>query len=193
MSRSERSKQVSFAAVGSIAAIVISAVAVFIAWDEAQIMRRQQHASVTPIVRITTSFVIQEDRQVIAITAENVGIGPAFIEGALVKNSSGEEITMEEALGALPEGLVRPSLWTSDPDGLVMEAGGEAPLFVATWPADESINNAVRQYWAGFADSVDVSACFCSIYNRCWTTTLNQKLRPERVDKCVNSNASADK
>ena len=186
-------RRLDFATVGSIAAIVISAVAVFIAWDEAQIMRRQQHASVTPIVRITTSFVIQEDRQVIAITAENVGIGPAFIEGALVKNSSGEEITMEEALGALPEGLMRPGLWTSSPEGLVMEAGGEAPLFVATWPVDESIDNAVRRYWSGFADSVELNACFCSIYDRCWTTSLNQKARPTRTEKCVNSNASAAK
>lgn len=178
-------RRLNFETVGSLAAIVIGASALFVAWDQAQIMRAQQHASVTPIVRIHTSYVAQEDRQIIAINASNVGIGPAFIVNAAVTDAAGRAISMEEALGALPEGLMRPTLWTSSPDGLVMEAGSDAPLFLATWPVDESINADVRRYWSAFPDSVRIDACFCSIYERCWTTRLNQKSRPEPARDCV--------
>ena len=46
---------------GSVAAITVSVVALYVAWDQSRVMRAQQHADVWPALQIGTQYVTMDE------------------------------------------------------------------------------------------------------------------------------------
>ena len=87
-------------------ALITSAAAVYIAWDQAQVMHAEQHAQVFPAIQIDPiDSYTNGDGVKLGFTVENAGVGPAFIHHAQLV-SKGEAFTgYEQVAGMVPSGV----------------------------------------------------------------------------------------
>ena len=193
MAKPENRFSLNFETIGSIAAIVIGACALFVAWDQAQIMRKQQHASVIPAVNIASGFSSDPDAYVMTVTISNDGIGPAVIESAALY-VDGEPVRdwpdFRDRL--LPPGLHGD--FSSNLDSAIgMLAAGEKSVAIQfLWPRSEETRAGFEALKARAfsADSAKTyfSVCYCSVFEKCWMTGPEKSTaRPEKVKKCEHA------
>ncbi len=64
----------------AVCAVITSAIAVFIAWDQGRVMRAQQHGAVYPVVQVEGFVSSDQDFASMGIRLSNSGVGPALIE-----------------------------------------------------------------------------------------------------------------
>lgn len=185
----KRAFALNFDTVGSIAAIVIGACALFVAWDQAQIMRKQQHASVLPAVNIASGFSTEPEAYVMTVTIRNDGIGPALIESASLV-VDGEPV---KDWPELRDRLLPPALhanFSSSLDSAVgMLAAGEGSQAIRiSWPHNDETEAGFEALKARVfsADSANTyfKVCYCSVFDRCWITGPENTSRPQKVKKC---------
>lgn len=178
-----------FETVGSLAAMVIGACALFVAWDQAQVMRKQQHASVWPL--LSTDFTIDNDDEklILELTISNDGVGPAMVESAYL-TLSGDEVSRQQIMmeRLFPNGapIGSANFNGSDIEGAVIGPGDEAQVFRLAWPqTDENMaifSEFAGTYVIGGGLDVSVTACYCSVFDRCFVSRGQGK--PERINKC---------
>lgn len=189
MSDKVRLPQLNFETVGSIAAIVIGACALFVAWDQAQVMRKQQHASVWPILSVDFSVDEDEAGLFVELNVANVGVGPAVIESAALL-IDGEPVTrwvdFEERLfrGDDPTGTI--NFNSSDFETSVLGPGEQETALRASWGKTDANISAFRtlalSYVSGEGADVRLDICYCSVFDRCFQSTAGK--RPEPVSRC---------
>lgn len=169
--------------VTAIAAVVISVVAVFVAADEARIMRKQQHASVYPHIAIFNTLTREDGRAELAVAMKNVSVGPAFVEAAEI-TYDGERVAavddlVDQYFAPLPGANLE---WDGTPrPGLALAPNSEVTLARIVWRTADIVS--AKAFWPTVG-RMDFSVCYCSIYERCWWTTLNQAERPIATDSC---------
>lgn len=176
------------------AVVVISLAALFVAWDQARIMRKQNEAEVWPLVKVQMSFDRSDDNHV-RLTLVNSGIGPALIENWQMRV---EGKTIHDSNGIMtdlfPASLPRPKTYDiSDIPGQVIPAGGERVVLDARWPYSETNNK-------GFAElermvrnptdpKADLAVCYCSVFETCWVERASwDTARPAKVKSCKGTN-----
>ncbi len=181
-----------FETVGSIVAMVVGLSALFVAWDQAQIMRKQQHASVIPIVNVAGGFSSVAEENVMTISIQNDGIGPALVESAQLV-VAGERIADWPDLEArlLPEAL-RPRLDVSLSSAIgVLAAGERLDVLVARWPREPAVDAAFRvlqaDVYGSMGDTTDFGVCYCSVFDKCWRTNATGAARPVPVAACEDA------
>ena len=145
MTKPEKRSSLNFETVGSIAAMVIGACALFVAWDQAQIMRKQQHASVLPAVSITSGFSTEPDGYAMRVAIKNDGIGPAMIESA--------ELVVDGAQvsdwAAFRDRLLPPQLhagFSSSLDSAIgmLAAGEKSEAILIVWPRNDETREIIH-------------------------------------------------
>lgn len=171
-------------AITSTAAIAISVIALFVAWDQSRVMRAQQHADVWPAVQIETQVLIEDGHHILTVSLENDGIGPALIRRVDAR-FAGEDIAHWERLGEIvPDGLSRPDMWTGAAQGAVLSPGESSILAQLTWRATAENQTPISEYRQRFFE-IDVSVCYCSVYERCWLARRDGRASlPEPVAAC---------
>lgn len=163
----------------ALSALLLSLCGLFVAFYEAALIRRAQRASVWPYVQVAAS--INDDG--IELWVQNTGIGPARIraaglthDGELVANWSALTQRLLDGDGSytyksLINGQVLPVDSEREVIFAVAEASGSTPALVA----------ALRR---GLLEgSVDVEVCYCSVYDECWTASLQNVLARSRGDE----------
>lgn len=176
--------RLSFETVGSIVAIVVGIAALFVAWDEARSVRKQQAASVLPVLKIASMNTNDETGAETSIVVQNVGIGPAFIESARIEWGDTVVDNVEDLRAFVADGQTSYGIWTSRLEGEILGGGEHYDLFAVTISADELTRENLSVLRTAIFDNLQISACFCSVYDDCWTTSLNKKYRPEPADEC---------
>ncbi|WP_297736441.1 hypothetical protein [uncultured Maricaulis sp.] len=171
-------------AITSLAAILISAIALFVAWDQSRVMRAQQHADVWPAVQIETQMSTEEGQHVFLVAMTNDGIGPALV-GRVEAGFAGQALQNWEEMGQhRPEGLPYPNMWTGGGQGVILAPGESTILAQISWPVSEERWPLIRDYQTDFF-ALTVEACFCSVYGRCWTARREGRTtHPEPIDAC---------
>jgi hypothetical protein len=154
----------------ALSAVVIGACALVVAFFEVRIMRADQRASVLPMMEINRSTLrsvrdaIGEDETVtqLTFTAENVGIGPArvvdfhlLVDGRPI-NTWGDAV--RELLGR--DESIKYS--NSTIMGRIIPAGRSINMFSMTGTELAGDVNAN-------IDRLEIEACYCSVFNECWT------------------------
>lgn len=181
--------RLNFETVASLAAIVTSAAAVFIAWQETRIMREQQHASVIPIVSSGVGISTSAGRRPeIRFHLENAGVGPALVRTVTMRLANQPLETwssLENA--ALPEALHGASDFEINRlENQVLQAGETTAVLVIQWPQSEETHRAIAGFFeavvSGARELPVLEACYCSVFDRCWRTVPES--RPIRVDAC---------
>lgn len=188
-------KKLSFETVGSIAAIVVSIVALFIAWDEARILRRQQHASFLPIVNINSSLSRSAERLVFSVELVNDGVGPALVKRASLTVGGEEVLSLPDFQRLLLPGALKfngvedPDVGTDFGSSLgVLSVGEAARVMQIDWPADAAKSAAFEELkqriFQSAREDLEFSLCYCSVFGRCWRASSAANADPARVKAC---------
>ena len=179
-----------FETVASIVAMIVGAVAVFIAWDQAQVMRDQQHASVWPIV--TSDFDISGGDEFLALTLKvsNRGVGPAIIESARIMAGEESVPSLSSMLATFFGDAPMPEIM--DLGGATLEtsvlgAGESIDVLSIYWPRDEQSDAAfsllAERLYSGKVSGLVVESCYCSVFERCFESSGNGL--PREVKQCL--------
>jgi hypothetical protein len=185
-------RALNFETVGSIVAMVIGACALFVAWDQAQIMRKQQHASVVPILNIAGGFSSSADSHTLTVVLRNDGIGPAMIESARLTVDGHEIVDWPDLRERfLPENLRTGFHSSLDTTIGVLAAGEKSNAIRITWPSgeetDEAFDALKARAFSEIGDRTVFGVCYCSVFDRCWRTADGQVAKPQPVKRCEDA------
>jgi hypothetical protein len=188
-----------------VAALFVSFVSILIAWHHSEVMKdlvyqneRIVEAESLPYVDISTSD-LDEDRRASAfrLTVQNQGVGPARI-AEVVMTVHGQPVGDFKTLmdhccapGLLQSAKRGTKQLSAIRNGDVIQSSlrdrmirpGEA-VDVVDWRATPANQSAIDLLRNGFAsDVVNMSICYCSVFNECWTRTDTGR-RPIPVKEC---------
>lgn len=174
MADEKKAGPLNFETVGSIVAMIVGVSALFVAWDQAQVMRAQKHASVWPIV--SSDFVISgdENSRTLEFVVENAGVGPALVESISLKLNGAAAHRWRELEETLFGAEITGSMAFNgnDLEGAVLAAGESVTVMKGTWSAGEETDAAFQalaaRYLEGGAPDVVLEVCYCSVFDRCW-------------------------
>ena len=163
-------------------ALVTSAAAVYIAWDQAETMRVEQHASVFPAIQIDP-FNSHENGSGLQLgwTVENAGVGPAFIRSARLYQGETPLIGYEELNSIVPTGA---DIQFKQLTGRVIAPGVAKDALTLSWRSLVIPRETVNSAYAS-TDDWRLEVCYCSTLDRCWISKSGQRVHPQRVDACT--------
>ena len=168
----------------AVCAVITSAIAVFIAWDQGRVMRAQQHGSVYPVLQAHGFVSSDPETRSMGIRFRNSGVGPALIESVEFYENGQKLESLASYRERLPEGYELS--WTSMV-GRAVAPGDEISALATTWPRDRittAQHAAAAEDWSDLAMDV----CYCSVFDRCWIAHTLADIRPtEPVRKCARS------
>ena len=145
-------------------AMTLSAISAFGVIWQTKVASDQREAAVWPYVQ---AFPNRNSRDpAFSISLENVGVGPALIRYFSVRVDAKPVRSWREFLAALSEedevrqayigeGVVQGSGWVLAPN---------TPLAAFVTRAPEAVNALDAGAWA----RIDVTFCYCSVFDRCW-------------------------
>jgi hypothetical protein len=154
----------------ALSALLLSVCGLFIAIYEASLIRRAQRASVWPSVQIGGT--INDER--VRLWVENNGVGPARVRSTALSRGGEVLESWEELLrevGADPDRVDR---YQSLAGGRVLPAGMERdPIFeIASESGPQAAAAVVAVGREVFLGEIDVTVCYCSVYDECWVSSL---------------------
>ncbi len=169
----------------ALSAVVIGASALVVALYEVRIMRADQRASVLPIVELSHSThrtAGNDSGEPVVVThlkfnAENVGIGPAKVVDFRVTVDGRTFKTWGDAMRALLGRDEFISYGNTTIMGHTIPAGRSIDMFSMTETELASDINAN-------VDHLDFEACFCSVFNECWTASYQDFDTTSEVSGC---------
>jgi hypothetical protein len=168
-------------ALTAVGAMVVGLAALFVAWDQARVMRAQQHGAVYPALQMDGFISYQNGRQSVGLRVTNSGVGPAVIEEVVLLRDGEPSDDFRTVIDLAPEGH---DISWSTMIGRVLAAGDDVEPIQLSWFADAPYQpemSEIAEEWAHW----DVSICYCSVFDRCWrSATTGVGMRPERVAHC---------
>lgn len=150
----------------AVAGIVTGAIALYAALTEADAVRKQQEASVWPVLQMAISDYDTETRQpILRVSARNAGIGPARIAAFRVTVDGVARRNWDEVFTALAGS--NENVLKSYFSGRVISAGEEVVLAIAR--GDVAV--AALEKTSGGTSSLRWDVCYCSVFDKCWTSS----------------------
>ena len=163
----------------ALSAVLLSVCGLFISIYETSLIRQAQRASVWPYVQVGVS-ITQEG---IKLWVQNTGVGPARIQAGavtykgetqadwsdLIRSVVGEEADSVSRYWSLINGRVLPSNSPRETIFAVTKDSGAAEREVIAL-----LRRAILE------GAVDITVCYCSVYDECWTSSLQDVLSRSR-------------
>lgn len=180
MTDEKQRKRISSEMIVSVSAVVIGVCALAVSLYEAQLMRAQQRASVLPILELSRSHYTNQERTDnwrLLLQVENVGIGPAKIVDFVVTVDGAPKKTWGDAMEALLGGDARVRYGVSTIGGRTIPADRNVTMFDLS--NTELTPDLVREF-----DRLDFKACYCSVFDECWTTAYSSIGGTQPVAAC---------
>ena len=169
-----------------VSAVVIGVCALGVSLYEANLMREQQRAAVIPILELARSYnasVSDPSNNRLWIIAQNVGIGPARVQDFTVTVDGVPQPTWDAAMRELTGRDERVSYSQSTINGRTIPPDRTIRMFEL---ADvELIFEILGNY-----GRLEYEACYCSIFDECWTTSDSTFGVAEPVERCGSSENS---
>ena len=167
----------------AICALVASAMAVYMAWDQSRVMRAQQHGAVFPVLQVDGFVSNTPEVSSIGMRISNSGVGPALIENVALFHDGHQIDSFEAHRNLLPAGY---DLSWAGLAGRALAPGEEITPISILWSrediSDETIT-ATANDWGRF----EIRICYCSVFRRCWRSQTLGTSRAIRVNQCKAS------
>ncbi len=169
----------------ALSAVIIGACALVVAFYEVRIMRSDQRASELPLLELYGTRIWSDwddsgpsgTAMRLKFSAENVGTGPAKVVDFRVTVDGSTFKTWGDAMRALLGRDEPISYGNSTIMGRTIRAGRSIDMFSLTNTELAGEINAIM-------DRLDFEACFCSVFNECWTTTHQDIYTTSEVAGC---------
>ena len=162
----------------ALSALVLSLCGVFIAIYEAALVRRQQRASVWPHVEVAASV----SRERIEVRVQNAGVGPARVRAAAVSHGGEQREDWADLIRRASVEPPRVDFYYSLINGTVLARDSEPEVIFRLTEEDGAgaptlIELLRREILEG---QIDVTLCYCSVYDECWTSGLQDLVQRSR-------------
>jgi|ERR1043166_5906775 hypothetical protein len=172
-------------------AVAVSAISLWVAIGTEQANRQMVAAASWPLLQGDTSNLPEHGRPVITASILNGGIGPAKLKTLEIfwrgKAYSGAASLLKACCGFKPftgpadlSTVGRTGITTAGVRNIVILAGEKHTFLAMPLGSD---NVAVWRKLDRVRREVKLRACYCSVFDECWISTLVD-LEPKRVDKC---------
>ena len=169
-----------------VSAVFIGVCALLVSLYETRLMRQEQRAAVLPILELGRSHYVtgeDQERWRLSLHASNVGIGPARVLDFRVTVDGEPHRTWRSAMRALVGGEADIQYGQSSINGRTLPADREVVMFDLS---DEYLAPAiVREF-----ERLDFQACYCSVFDECWTASYSGFGSHEAVDDCRGDSRS---
>lgn len=180
----------------AICAVISSIAAVYIAWDQARVMRSQEKADVWPILQLQHNTSSVDGAAIYEFDVQNAGVGPALIEDYLIRipgqsdTQSFEDMVRYFITDELEATYDLPVYSNQSLPGRVIRQGDKVRVIGAVWAPQDGLEAdffaAVASLVSGERSPAEVFVCYCSILEDCWvSTSASHALRPVEVDSCA--------
>ena len=156
-----------------VGAMLVGVAALFVAWDQGRVMRAQQHGSVVPVIQVDGFIQSSAERRDLGLRIVNNGVGPAMIQAVNLIRDGQTTMDFDALIAHMPDGFDRS--WSSV-NGRALAPGGEVEPAVFSWSRGqlgEAELGALLNEWSYWT----VEVCYCSVFDRCWTTTSDNEMR----------------
>lgn len=167
----------------SLAGVFTGAVALYAALNESQAVREQTAAAVWPYVQLMLNDTDDGETAHFSLSFENVGVGPARMRGVRLRLGdevihSWDEVT-QRAMGKAAR--VGVDFGRNSVSRRVIAPGESVEAFQTD---DRELALAMQK--AVYAGRASLEYCFCSIFDRCWTSGIGADAvdDPTPVDQC---------
>ena len=172
----------------AVSAVIVGVCALAVSLYETSLMREEQRASVIPMLELSRSVHVNRDgtdgpNTRLHLQVENVGIGPARVQDFRVHVDGEPQLTWSATMQALLGRQANIRLGQSMINGRTIPPERMVTIFELN-----SLEHAIE-----LADSfsrLEIEACYCSIFNECWTTQYRSFGTVETVEACVRSESS---
>jgi len=195
----------------ALSAVLLSVCGLFVSLYETSLMRQEQRASVWP--RVSIGFTINDT--LVTFIAENAGVGPARVQTAWARHGDSTMANWGELIIRTSAGPVSVNSSINLVNGRVMSPEKRIEFAILDFRDEQQAALLAASIFEG---ETDIRACYCSVYNECWVTSLQQRLsgmrrigigytpdttssapssshgqiqQPERVASCDTENRSA--
>ncbi|MEM9838703.1 MAG: hypothetical protein AAF830_06050 [Pseudomonadota bacterium] len=179
--RRERRQGIGWSEFGSTLAVVLSIAALGVSLLEATTIRRAAEAEVWPYVDITRTY----NAEGFGFLLINKGVGPAKIKTATLRYRGQVVRSLDELIVDVlgpDDAFSYERYMATDPEGLVVSPGEVVNLFSVDW------DPVTRRLSEDLGGKLAIEACFCSVYDRCWRTTIDTR-EPRDVKSCKPEDA----
>jgi hypothetical protein len=184
----------------AVCAVISSIAAVYIAWDQARVMRSQEKADVWPILQLTHQT-DSSDTNSYTFHIQNAGVGPALIEDYLIRipGQPDTKNLRDMVRYFLPvDALGEPVFANANLSGRVLRQGAELEPVAAIFPEGEEtaeiMQTRISEFVSGESKPAEAFICFCSILDDCWiASTMPDNPRPLEVKSCTQLKETADR
>lgn len=169
-----------------ISAVIIGLCALGVSLYETSLMRSEQRAAVVPILELGRSYNYSDadaSRNRLSFIAQNVGIGPARVIDFRVTIDGESYPTWDAAVRILASVDDRIAYSLSTINGRTIPPERTIEMFSLS---DLEHLEAILEEF----ERLDFEACFCSVFDECWTTRMTTFGASEPVEACVRTDES---
>ena len=171
-----------------VSAVIIGVCALGVSLYETSLMREEQRAAVIPLLELGRSYYLTEadkptDNWRLVLHAENVGIGPARVLDFRVMVDGEPKPTWSAAMQTLLGRDEAVSYGQSTINGRTIPPERTVRMF------DLNDTALTRELIAEF-ERLDFEACYCSVFDECWTTRYSTFGAASPVAACERSGTS---
>lgn len=165
----------------ALSAVVLSVCGLFVSLYEASLIRRHHRASVWPHVAATVSL----RSNAVRFFVQNTGVGPARIRAATVTVDGETKEDWEDVIRSILDDPGRVGAYQSLINGQVLPPSSpEETIFEVTRDTADAASEVVPAFRQSVLDGrLDVEVCYCSVYDECWTSSMqNVVFRARGID-----------
>jgi len=167
-------------ALTAVGAMLVGVAALFVAWDQARVMRAQQHGAVYPVVQVDGFVSNTPTTAAMGIRVANNGVGPALIRSVQVNYLGEPRQDLDPYRAVLPSGY---ELSWAGLTGRALAPGETVEPIRFSW-SREDVSGAQMRAAADEWDNWTLTICYCSVFDRCWLSSALGGAAAEPVAQC---------
>jgi hypothetical protein len=153
----------------ALSAVVIGVSGLFISLYEASLIRQEQRAAVWP--RVGIGFAVNDSA--VTVVAENAGVGPARVQSAQLRYNDSTLVNWMDLVKRTTTDPVSVNRRINLLNGRVLSPGTRVDIVHFSFREEKHASELARSVLSG---STDVRACYCSVYDDCWVTSLQDRI-----------------
>lgn len=157
----------------ALSAVLIGVCGLFVSLYEASLMRQEQRAAVWP--RVSIGFTVNDTLATFRV--RNAGVGPARVQAASIRYNDSTVVNWSRLLSQATEGPLSVSQNVKLLNGSVLSPNDQSDIAILDFRDEAQARELAVSVLRG---TVDVRACYCSVYDECWTTSLQDGLPRDR-------------
>lgn len=192
-------KRIDIGLMTGLCALTLSLIGVITSRATFKMNQETQKTRVLPIIDIDMGYLKKPDlkgtpKQHFEVILNNVGAGIAHIQ-SVTPTIKGEPVTdylaFEDAV--MTRRMRSWTTLTEKPAAGYLRAGNSiTPVSYRMGSAEGELNAYLRGEWGVPFENLDVTVCYCSVFEDCWTVNYVDRKTPKPVNSCGIEDAPID-